>query len=418
MHDVSASIPTELEDCTRLRSPFVKLDRSGLRARLLRRSKHHRRWSHRLVISFNVLVIAVSLVTGAGLLYLRSKDQIRRIHLDNLATDAGVLPDGETAATFPDGSKVTAQNWLITGTDDRSCVSPGTPGFFGPGDTGRRSDTIMVLRLDPDRGTSAILSFPRDLVVQVDEHDAKLNSAYDGQNPQKLINVLGQRFQIKIDHYIGVSFCAFDKVVDALNGVKINFAYDIRDTNTGFSESAGCSTLSGADALKYVRSREFEVGRPDASGTINWSKDPTADLGRIQRQQQFVKILAQRAVNHGVRSPSTYNRLIDAVGKNIKTDDNLTNGDLGKLASRMLKLDPAATAAYMIQSTPTSLGKESAQRISTDGPGKVYNDAVLTLFGAPIPAARAPSPDASTVTVPTTQAPRAGNVPSADPSCG
>ena len=139
-------------------------------------------------------------------------------------------------ATFPDADPE-AQNFLITGADNGACVDPDSPyaGTFGDRESmGERSDTIMVLRVDPAASRVAILSFPRDLYVEIADGGgtSRINSAYERDEPQRLADTIFENFDIPIDHYIQVDFCAFKTLVDAVGGVAVPFEFPARDDNT------------------------------------------------------------------------------------------------------------------------------------------------------------------------------------------
>ena len=142
-------------------------------------------------------------------------------------------------ATFPEADPE-AQNFLVTGADNGACIDPESPyaGAFGDREgMGERSDTIMVLRVDPDADRVAVLSFPRDLYVDIAGSGSKsrINSAYRRDDPQRLIDTIFENFGVPIDHYIQVDFCAFKTLVDAVGGVAVPFEFPARDENTGLN---------------------------------------------------------------------------------------------------------------------------------------------------------------------------------------
>src|SRR5262249_51399999 len=156
------------------------------------------------------------------------------------------------------------QNFLLVGSDSRAeaCVDPNSPYAGGFGDVSSDlSDTIMVVRIDPKASQAAILSFPRDLWVSIagTGRKSKINSAYEKDDPSRLLQTIEQNFGISIAHYVEVSFCAFKNLVDAVGGVKIPFAYPTRDLNTGLNiPEPACVNMNGDEALAYVRSRHYE----------------------------------------------------------------------------------------------------------------------------------------------------------------
>ena len=166
--------------------------------------------------------------------------------------------------------------------------------------TGERSDTIMVAHIDPDTETGLLVSFPRDLWVEIPGRgEAKLNSAFN-DGPQVVVETITQNFGIPINHYLEIDFAGFRNLVNAIGTVPIYFPTPARDFQTGLAiDAAGCHRLDGETALKYARSREYEYVGEDG----DWEKDGTADLGRIRRQQYFIRSLANEAVKSGFRNP-------------------------------------------------------------------------------------------------------------------
>src|SRR5262249_17871525 len=147
------------------------------------------------------------------------------------------------------------------GSDSRreACTAADSPFAGGLGNvTSELSDTIILVRVDPAAGQAAILSFPRDLWVTIagTGRKGKINSAYEPDNPSRLVQTIEERFGVFVDHTVQVSLCAFKSLVDAVGGVNVPFAYPTKDEETGLDiETPGCVSLNGDEALAYVRSR-------------------------------------------------------------------------------------------------------------------------------------------------------------------
>ena len=138
-----------------------------------------------------------------------------------------------TGATSPSTSavpagEVPAQNFLLVGSDSRDCISPDVAdaaAFLGEPVVGSRSDTIMVLRVERNVESAAILSFPRDLWVRVADSNrrGRINATFDPADPSRLVKTIEENFGVHIDHYVDVDFCAFKKLVEVVGGVKVPF---------------------------------------------------------------------------------------------------------------------------------------------------------------------------------------------------
>jgi len=141
-----------------------------------------------------------------------------------------------------------------------------------------RSDTIMVVRLDPATERAALLSLPRDLYLPISgtRGSARINSAIQG-GPARLVATITDALDIPIHHYLEVDFQGFRDLVDAVDGVPVYFPDPVRDRRSQLNiPDAGCVTLDPVQALAYARSRAFEVRRDG-----HWEVDGSGDLGRI-----------------------------------------------------------------------------------------------------------------------------------------
>ena len=308
--------------------------------------KLRRTWPQRLLIGFNVFLVGVCLVTAGGIFYTFNR--------------FGDLPRVELAHVLsPEPAKEAvdkAQNFLLVGSDSRASIDPDDPniGAFGSESEvgGQRSDTIMVLRIDPASERASILSFPRDLWVSIAGTGGKqrINTAFS-RGPDVLVATLQQNFGIPIQHFIEVDFRGFKGLVDAVGGVPVYFENPARDKNTGLNiPNAGCVTLNGDQALAYARSRHYEY---KVNG--KWRTDGTGDLGRISRQQDFIRRSLKKAVAKGIRNPIVLNQLIDVGIQNVTVDSSLSARDLIRLGNRFRNLDPSKIDMYTVPITPTSI---------------------------------------------------------------
>jgi LCP family protein required for cell wall assembly len=285
-----------------------------------------------------------------------------------------------------------AQNFLITGADNGACIDPDSPyaGAFGDREgMGERSDTIMVLRVDPDADRVAVLSFPRDLYVEIagSGSSSRINSAYRRDDPQRLIDTIFENFGVPIDHYIQVDFCAFKTLVDAVGGVAVPFEFPARDDNTGLNvESPGCFVFDGEHALAYVRSRHYQYEDPPGSG--NWQEDPSSDLGRISRQQDFIRRTLSSILDEGPLNPRVARGLIRAATEYVVTDRDLTAARMLEFAGVMNDVDPATILTYQIEASGRMINGASVLIPNTDGENM---EAILAMFRGETSLADAPT---------------------------
>jgi anionic cell wall polymer biosynthesis LytR-Cps2A-Psr (LCP) family protein len=129
---------------------------------------------------------------------------------------------------------------------------------------------------------------------------------------------------LRIDHYVEINFAGFAHIVDSLGGIQVCTKTNINDPKSHLVLSAGIHTLNGIQALKYVRTRDF---------------DGMGDLGRMQRQQQFMSSVLRKATSTGVLlNPIKMLNFFNAAMATVKTDSALNSGDLITLAKQMRNL--------------------------------------------------------------------------------
>jgi LCP family protein required for cell wall assembly len=165
-----------------------------------------------------------------------------------------------------------------------------------------RSDTIILVRLDPDKEATAVMSVPRDLKVDIPGYGRdRVNAAYELGGPRLTVKTVKRLFAkpgkpFKINHIINVDFGGFRKVVNYIGGVYVDIDRDYFNDNSGGENFAtininpGYQRLKGKDALDYVRYRHGDN-----------------DLVRGARQQDFLRQLRNAA---GARKLLDYRRRV------------------------------------------------------------------------------------------------------------
>ena len=247
------------------------------------------------------------------------------------------------------------ENFLVVGSDTRAFTNGNSQlqSQFGnqTQNGGQRSDTMMVIRVDPNRSKTLVVSFPRDLWVQVPGIGlSKINSAYDA-GPQRVIDMLKQDFNIRVNHFVQVNFASFQGVVNAIGSVHVYVPYQARDTLTGlYQPIAGCEAFDGADALAYVRSRDLEYYSLRRQTWL--PADAVPDIDRIARQQQFIKTLAGVAVHDSLSNPLTANTIVDRVLEHLTVDTSLSKSDVLNLVDAFRSINPSDTGRVEFATVP------------------------------------------------------------------
>ena len=206
------------------------------------------------------------------------------------------------------------------------------------GDTGR-SDTMMVAALDKDKKSAALLSVPRDTRVDIEGNGfEKINHAYAYGGHKLSQKSVEKLLGNPIDHYIIIDTKAFSRIIDALEGIDINvekrmYYEDPWDDNGGLVIDLypGQQHLNGDKAIQYVRYRDGE-----------------GDIGRIGRQQKFMKAVLEKVVSPSVlpRLP----KLVEEIRSAVQTDMSL--GELLDFAGMMKDVHDKGLTAQMVPGQP------------------------------------------------------------------
>ena len=244
-------------------------------------------------ILFVLVALCVAAVLGiAGGTYLWAAESVAAL------SPAGQVKLAAQRLNLPPIDKLAPTNALVIGYDHRP----------EDGNAPSRSDTVMLLRADPRAKTIALLSFPRDLMVEVrcpngGASIGRINSAYAICGPQGTLETVRSLTNIPIHYLIAVNFNGFRQTVDRLGGVWMDIDRRYLNAHGGIYATInlwpGYQRLKGWQALDFVRFRHTD-----------------SDLYRLARQQQFVKALKQ-AVNASWK-PTAIPRIVGALRNNVE----------------------------------------------------------------------------------------------------
>jgi len=167
------------------------------------------------------------------------------------------------------------------------------------------SDTIMLLRVNPDKKIGYLISIPRDTRVKIPgKGKRKINAAYQHGGPNLAMRTVEDFTGLDINHYAVVDFQGFKDIVDALGGIDIDVEKRLVDHRHQIDIRPGYQHLDGEEALKYVRIRRVDD-----------------DFGRIERQQKFLKAVMDKLLR--VSSLLRIPQLADIASRNVTTDPGL-----------------------------------------------------------------------------------------------
>jgi LCP family protein required for cell wall assembly len=316
-----------------------------------------------------MLLIIAGVGAGGAAGVLRAADE-RTADIERIDGLSGVLDTPDENVAYP------AENYLLVGSDTREGLDPESPDFgaIGAADsvTGRRSDTIMVLRQERNGG-AALMSLPRDLWVEIagTGESQRINSAYNA-GPERLAATVSQSLGIPIHHYVEVDFDGFKEIVDEIGGVEVCVWNGARDEHSGLVLNPGCQTLDGVMALAYARSRYYE----EWDGT-DWVIDPRADLGRIERQQHFIREAVGGALAEMESSPFAAGDTIEAVAGAVRIDPGL---DPIKAAEVLRKAAQTGLRTYSLPVYNDTVGDAAVLRLGDDA------DQLIAYFRGEAPA--------------------------------
>ncbi len=280
-------------------------------------------WAHRIsrLVMLMVALVVVASATTVGAVLLVQQRLNTNVHR------IGGAFDGLDAAARPSAVPHSpGQTVLAVGLDLRSPGQTTGDSATDPQDAaaGDRSDTIMLIRFDPQGESATVVSIPRDAWVPIPgKGTMKINAAYSLGGAPLLIATVERLTGIRIDHFMVIDFAGFRSLVDALGGVDVDVATATTDLG-GVHFTAGVNHLDGVRALAYVRQR---YGLPDG------------DLDRVRRQQNLLRaVLSKSAQVNATNDPLATYRLLDAVTRAVTVDSGYTAADLRTLALQAVQV--------------------------------------------------------------------------------
>ena len=311
--------------------------RSGAHRRA-RRAR--RRWPRRALIGVNVVTALCLVVAGSAFGYIQWRlGQLSRVHI------YGLHPQGRSSQSGARGPAA-AFTLLVIGSDTRNLGTGGGAQFGSDTQVGgQRSDSIILIRLAPRSRSLALLSIPRDTLVQIPGYGrTRINTAFNSGTPSLLVQVLDQDFGIQVNHVAEFNFDTFRAVADAVGGVEQYFPAPARDLYSLLDiPAAGCYNLTGNQALGFVRSREYQYL---LDGVWHYQLYPESDLARIQRQQAFARDLARKARKVAPTDLVELNSIISGITRNLTLDSGFSNSLILSLARDYRRADLSAIPSY------------------------------------------------------------------------
>ncbi|PEQ87263.1 LytR family transcriptional regulator [Bacillus sp. AFS006103] len=235
------------------------------------------------------IILLVLLVAGGAYAYTVYNSFKNAVETMNQPIERKQSEKREEPVTFKEKEPFSV---LLLGVDERK------------GDRGR-SDSLIVLTVNPNNNSVKMLSIPRDTRTEIvgKGKEDKINHAYAFGGVPMAMDTVENFLDIPIDYYIKINMEGFKDIVDAVGGVTVQSNLDF--TQDSFHFAKGELTLNGEEALSYSRMRK---------------KDPRGDFGRQTRQRQIIQGVVKEGAS--LSSLTNFSTIFSALGKNVKT--NLT----------------------------------------------------------------------------------------------
>jgi polyisoprenyl-teichoic acid--peptidoglycan teichoic acid transferase len=232
----------------------------------------------------------------------------------DLPTPAPIIPLADLPPPWDGASRV---NILLLGVDSRAEVNDGPP----------RSDSVLIVTIDPQSKTAGLFSIPRDMWVNIPGYGyGRINQAYafgegsrlPGGGPAMTMRTVEQFLGVPIHYYGQVDFATFEAIVDHLGGIRIYIDEEVRIDPRGpggsiITEPGNVYYLEGRYALAYARARYTEDG----------------DVDRARRQQAVILAMRDKALDPAnfptliAKAPAIYEELQQGINTNMRFEDAL-----------------------------------------------------------------------------------------------
>ncbi|KRM09950.1 LCP family protein [Paucilactobacillus suebicus] len=296
---------------------------------------HHHHHHHRKHIFRNVVLTIVGVLVLAGVVFAG----ISWKNLSNMTTgmyqSSGADKSRNANSVLKNKKPVSI---LLLGTDT--------------GDLGRdykgRTDTMIIMTLNPKTGKTTMTSIPRDMYVNLPDYPqyspAKINAAYAFGGVKESINVVQKEFKIPIDYYVLVNMGGMKKAIDQVGGVDVTSPLTFSYNGSSFTEGKK-QHMNGETALNFSRMRH---------------QDPQGDYGRQERQRLVITALLRKSISYKTVLNKAF---LNSISKQSKTD--LTFSQMTKLALNYRGASKTVKSDY-VKGTGKMISGQSFQMVSTN----------------------------------------------------
>lgn len=339
-------------------------------------------------------VVSVAMIGGiafAGFWFLRLQNNISRAPLNAGGGNNEQVSDATGRMQI-----------LILGSDTRD----GENAEYGTADDSKgygKSDVMMMMDISEDNKRVSVISFPRDLLVDIPEcKDEETNQVYPARSGVMIneamaeagigcaVDTVNQLTGLEVDHFMMADFTAVKELSNAVGGVEVCISDAVYDPDSRLRLPAGTSAVQGEMALAFLRTRHaFADG---------------GDLGRIKAQQGFLSSLTRKIKDDGTLSdPGRMLKIADVVTQNLTVDEGLASvPSLLTIGNRLKDIDISKVAFVAVPTAPALADPNRLQIAEPDGSqlfAALRQDVDLTDPTAPTqPPTESPAPPTATPT--------------------
>ena len=293
------------------------------------------------------------------------------VHAWSQVTREDTTPTGERP-TDADG-----HTYLLVGSDSRAGLTAAERKALGVGGdaSGRRTDSIILVHTPSGSGKPVLISVPRDSYLPIPGHGRnKINAAFAIGGPKLLARTLEQATGLPIDGYVEIGFGGFAGVVDSLGGVEVCVKRDLKDAKAHINLKKGCQTLDGKNALGYVRARY---------------SDPKGDLGRAERQRQFLGAIMKKAATPAtVLIPWRWWSFTHTAASSVIVGEDTSLVDTYRVLSTMRKVSSDQALSLVVPLSSTDATTSAGSSVLWD---EKRSEALFTMLRNGDPIEQAPA---------------------------
>ena len=304
-------------------------------------------------------VVSVAMIGGiafAGFWFLRLQNNISKAPLNAGGGNNEQVSDATGRMQI-----------LILGSDTRD----GENAEYGTADDSKgygKSDVMMMMDISEDNTRVSVISFPRDLLVDIPEcKDEETNQVYPARSGVMIneamaeagigcaVDTVNQLTGLEVDHFMMADFTAVKELSNAVGGVEVCISDAVYDPDSRLRLPAGTSAVQGEMALAFLRTRHaFADG---------------GDLGRIKAQQGFLSSLTRKIKDDGTLSdPGRMLKIADVVTQNLTVDEGLASvPSLLTIGNRLKDIDISKVAFVAVPTAPALADPNRLQIAEPDG---------------------------------------------------